>query len=247
MNKLIVPKRFRDLIFIHGDSAETDSLRVATKFSKRHDNVLKAIEELECSTKFREANFFKTTYVDEQGKVRKSYDIAKDGFYILAMGFTGREAVVWKEEFIEAFNWMTSALRKQYENRMQERILNDAIEADKYARHQYQAGALETKCEALAIADKSANDMIEKATRNHFFEVAKLNMKIDQLTGEVMRVKEVMRMKAEEVSRRARESQQREEISRQRDEISRQKAEIRELKAKVARMQQSGARSRKPK
>ena len=72
---------------------------------------------------------------------------------------------------------------------MQERLINNAIEADKQAQRSYEAGALETKCKALAIADKSAYDTIDKATRNHFFEVTKLNLKIDQLTGEVMRLK----------------------------------------------------------
>lgn len=242
MNKLVVPKQFKDLIFLDGESAETDSLRVAAKFSKRHDNVLKAIEELECSPAFREANFFESTYVDVIGRELKSYSITKDGFYILAMGFTGREAMAWKEKFIEAFNWMASALRKQYEQkaladkeryekRMQERRINDAIEADKQAQRSYEAGVHESKCKALAIADKSAYDMIDRETRNHFFEVARLNLKIDQLTGEVMR------LKAEEVNRKVRDAQQREEISRQR-------VEIRELRAEVRELKQGGARRR---
>lgn len=199
MKHLVVPKQFKDLIFIDGDSAETDSLRVADKFNKRHADVIRAIENLECSAEFREANFFESTYVDEIGKVQKYYDMARDGFYILAMGFTGREAMAWKEKFIEAFNWMASALRTQYEQkaladkeryekRMQERRINDAIEADKQARLSYEAGALETKCKALAIADKSAQDMIDKATQNYTFELMKRDLKIDQLTGKVMRL-----------------------------------------------------------
>ena len=216
MNKLVVPKQFKDLIFIVGDLAETDSLRVATKFNKRHDNVLRAIEELECSTEFREENFFECTHTDEQGKPRKSYVITKNGFYILAMGFTGREAMDWKEKFIKAFNWMEATLRKRYEQkaladkeryekRMQEKIINNAIEADRHAQLQYQAGVLETKCAALAIADKSAYDMIDRATRNHFFEAARLNLKLDQLPGEVMRLKaEVGRLRQGGAHRRNR-------------------------------------------
>jgi hypothetical protein len=32
--------------------------------------------------------------------------MTRDGFTILAMGFTGKEAMAWKEKFIQAFNML---------------------------------------------------------------------------------------------------------------------------------------------
>jgi len=83
------------------------SREVAAKFGKRHDNVLRALTEQvipALSEQFRGLNFEVATYGDEQGKPRQEYLMTKDGFMILAMGFTGEDAMRWKEAFIDAFN-----------------------------------------------------------------------------------------------------------------------------------------------
>lgn len=82
------------------------SLLVADKFGKRHDNVLQAIEKLECSKRFRLLNFKESSYLTSQGKEQPMFQMTRDGFSFLAMGFTGKEAAAWKERFIEAFNAM---------------------------------------------------------------------------------------------------------------------------------------------
>jgi Rha family phage regulatory protein len=56
------------------------------------------------SEQFSQLNFEEATYSDEHGKPRQEYRMTKDGFMILAMGFTGGEAMKWKEAFIDAFN-----------------------------------------------------------------------------------------------------------------------------------------------
>ena len=84
----------------------TDSLTVAAVFGKRHDNVLQSIQKLDCSKKFSVLNFQETFYDDEQGKKRPKYEIARDGFSFLVMGFRGKLAAHWKEKYIEAFNAM---------------------------------------------------------------------------------------------------------------------------------------------
>lgn len=91
-----------------GDSGalKTTSLIVAEKFGKDHANVLKALENLECSQEFRAVNFNASSYLSRQGKSLPMVEMTRDGFMFLAMGFTGREAAVWKERFIEAFNQM---------------------------------------------------------------------------------------------------------------------------------------------
>lgn len=93
--------------------ATTTSLQVAEYFGKQHYRILRAIENLECSSEFRLANFGETPYTDPQnGQTYPAYTITKDGFVFLAMGFTGKEAAKWKEAYITAFNAMEAKLTK---------------------------------------------------------------------------------------------------------------------------------------
>jgi hypothetical protein len=58
---------------------------------------------------FSELNFEPAEYIDEQGKPRPSYDLTRDGFALLVMGFTGKKAMAWKVKYINAFNAMEKA------------------------------------------------------------------------------------------------------------------------------------------
>lgn len=102
-----------DLVFIEAGSPRTTSLLVAGKFGKRHGDVLRAIENLECSEKFRQRNFASSSYISEQNKHQPMFTITRDGFTFLAMGFTGRKAAAWKEEYIAAFNEMERELTRR--------------------------------------------------------------------------------------------------------------------------------------
>ena len=95
----------------HGE-VWTTSLLIAEKFGKRHADVLRAIEKLECSTGFTERNFALSEYTDQTGRTLPMYRISRDGFSFLAMGFTGRAVAHWKERFITAFNQMEHELRR---------------------------------------------------------------------------------------------------------------------------------------
>lgn len=90
--------------------ATTTSNQLAENFGKRHDHVLRAIRNLDCSPEFNARNFGAVEYADEKGEKRPAYTITRDGFVFLAMGFTGKEAAQWKEAYIEAFNAMEAAL-----------------------------------------------------------------------------------------------------------------------------------------
>lgn len=100
------------LVTSSGGKSITTSLMVAEKFGKAHKNVLRAIDKLECSPEFRRLNFAPAEYVDDQGKPRPMFSITRDGFSLLAMGFTGREAMQWKERYIAAFSAMDLELRR---------------------------------------------------------------------------------------------------------------------------------------
>lgn len=91
----------------------TTSLVIAEKFGKRHDTVLRAIRKLECSADFHLRNFAEISAMDSYGRQQPCFNVTRDGFSFLAMGFTGKEAAKWKEKFIEAFNAMERTLRQQ--------------------------------------------------------------------------------------------------------------------------------------
>jgi len=95
----------------HGE-VWTTSLLIADRFGKRHADVLRAVEKLECSDDFTERNFALSDYTDATGRRLPMYRITRDGFAFLAMGFTGRGAAAWKEAFIAAFGKMERELRR---------------------------------------------------------------------------------------------------------------------------------------
>jgi Rha family phage regulatory protein len=95
----------------HGE-VWTTSLLIADRFDKRHADVLRAVEKLECSAGFAERNFALSEYVDATGRKQPMYRITRDGFSLLAFGFTGRAAAVWKEAFVDAFSRMERELRR---------------------------------------------------------------------------------------------------------------------------------------
>lgn len=103
----------------------TTSLMVAEKFGKEHARVLRDIRELECSEKFRVGNFAESSYTNSQNKKQPMYEMTRDGFSLLVMGYTGKEAMKFKEDFIDAFNVMEEELKRIYTERQQWQIERD--------------------------------------------------------------------------------------------------------------------------
>ena len=91
----------------------TTSLKMAEVFGKRHDLVLRAIRTLNAPAEFVARNFAGYTYIAANGKQNPAYQITRDGFTLLAMGFTGKEAMRFKVAYIEAFNAMARKLAAQ--------------------------------------------------------------------------------------------------------------------------------------
>ena len=91
----------------------TTSVIVAKKFGREHRNVLRDIENLDCSDEFRALNFERTTYKSVQGHDKPMYLMTRDGFSFLCMGFTGEKAAKWKEAYISAFNKMEAVLLRE--------------------------------------------------------------------------------------------------------------------------------------
>jgi len=116
-------------VFIQDQQIKTDSLKVADAFGKRHDNIIRAVEKIismdftdlnfegskqkTSFNKFIELNFELSEYQDATGRKLPMYEMTKDGWMFLVMGFTGEKAAQIKVSFIEAFNQMADLLQKQ--------------------------------------------------------------------------------------------------------------------------------------
>jgi len=101
------------LVINYNEKVTTTSLLVARKFGKEHKNVLRDIENLECSGEFRALNFEPSSYKSIQNKDVTMFIMTRDGFSRLVMGFTGAHAARFKEEFIEGFNRMEAFLKAE--------------------------------------------------------------------------------------------------------------------------------------
>ena len=99
-----------DAVFIQNQQVKTTSLKVADIFNKQHKDVLRKLESLDCSPDFIERNFALNEYKDSIGRTLPMYEMTKDGFIFLVMGFTGAAAARIKEAYINTFNQMAAML-----------------------------------------------------------------------------------------------------------------------------------------
>lgn len=124
----------------------TDSRNVAEVFGKQHNHVLRDIKNLEKDVSNFGQMFFEGTMPDSYGREQRIYFMNRDGFTLLAMGFTGKDAMQWKLKYIDAFNRLEKAWNSpeavmaralQYANNQltvitqQNQALTDKIEQDK--------------------------------------------------------------------------------------------------------------------
>lgn len=99
-----------DLVINKTGKPLTTSKVISDSFGKIHRDVMRSIKNLECSDEFRARNFAQSSYVSPQNKTLDCFEITRDGFAFLCMGFTGEKAASWKEKYIAAFNAMEISL-----------------------------------------------------------------------------------------------------------------------------------------
>lgn len=103
-----------DLVEVENGKPVTTSLKVAEYFGKEHKHVMRDIREKilpYVSDSFGQSNFGPSCYWNEQNKEQPMYILTRDGFTMVAMGYTGAKAMKFKEDYITAFNRMEEALR----------------------------------------------------------------------------------------------------------------------------------------
>ncbi len=104
MNKLVV---------INNNQIVVSSKDIAEHFGKDHKHVLESIREILVAENSA-TKFYQETTHQNRGKDYKAYLMNRDGFSLLAMGFTGKKALQWKLKYIEAFNEMEETLKQGY-------------------------------------------------------------------------------------------------------------------------------------
>ncbi|MDB8552951.1 Rha family transcriptional regulator [Turicibacter sanguinis] len=93
--------------------AVVSSRVVAYDFDKQHHHVTQAIENFISENSLLKNMFIESTYKTDRGRTYKEYLLTRDGFSLLVMGFTGKEALQWKLQYIEAFNKMEEYIKQQ--------------------------------------------------------------------------------------------------------------------------------------
>ena len=116
------------IVYQHNGQPAVSSRDVAEQFGKEHKHVLRDIENLisggepkigpsskgpsvTTENSVLTSMFWKDEYTTVQNRKMPMYYMNRDGFTLLAMGFTGKEALTWKLKYIQAFNMMEAQAR----------------------------------------------------------------------------------------------------------------------------------------
>lgn len=101
-----------NLVTTDNNKLITELKVVAEHFGKRTQDLQRTIRNLINTDETLQSEFIKTTYVDSKGETRPTYYLTQEGFALLVMGFTGKEALKWKRTFYKAFEEMRLELNK---------------------------------------------------------------------------------------------------------------------------------------
>jgi anti-repressor protein len=101
-----------ELVFSSGSKVLTNSVLVAKKFGKEHKHVLESIRKIMTAENSAVLGMFEeSNYLNEQNKKQPMFIMNRDGFTLLAMGFTGKQAMDFKLDYIGAFNKMEATIK----------------------------------------------------------------------------------------------------------------------------------------
>lgn len=120
----------KSLVVLENDQAVTTSLQIAESFEREHHDVIKSINRLEKDIGTFSEMFRETNIEDSYGRDRKAYYMNRDGFTLLAMGFTGKKALEFKLEYINQFNKMERSINELYhvsKTALTNNIMNDIV------------------------------------------------------------------------------------------------------------------------
>ena len=149
------------LVEVQNGQVVVSSKQVAEHFDKLHKDVLETIREI-LKAENSALRFFNETIYKVEGN-NKSYPMFlmnRDGFTLLAMGFTGKKALEWKLKYIQAFNVMEEQIKSLLAPSYQ---IADPIErAKKWIEEESQRRQLAEKNEVLTVENKELIQQLEE-------------------------------------------------------------------------------------
>lgn len=103
------------VVFMKDGEVFASSRDVAAFFEKRHDNILRDIDDMLTtggSSELRNLFVERMVFHEQARKEVRTFDMKRDGFTLLAVGFTGAKALRFKLKYIAQFNAMEAELRR---------------------------------------------------------------------------------------------------------------------------------------
>lgn len=101
-----------NLVVMNNHQAVTTSLKVAEVFEKNHRDVMEKIRNLTAENSAVKKMFVEDNYLNNRNQQQPMYYMNRDGFTLLAMGFTGSKAMEFKLKYIDAFNQMENQIKE---------------------------------------------------------------------------------------------------------------------------------------
>ena len=160
-----------ELVIMHDRQAVTSSLQVAETFEKRHGNILRNINSIKKDVLNFKEMFVESTEPDSYGRDRRMYYMNRDGFTLLAMGFTGKKAMQFKLKYIEAFN----SMEKQLSVKTDSYMIQDPIKrAERWIEEQRELKEVQKKLEIAKPKAQFADAISTSKTSISITTLAKL-------------------------------------------------------------------------
>lgn len=144
-----------ELVIMHDRQAVTTSLKVAKVFEKEHRNVMQSIKNLTAENSATRKMFIEDSYLNSRNQRFPMFYMNRDGFTLLAMGFTGSKAMEFKLKYIDAFNKMEEQIRNQ-----SLQVLNQSTDDLKRANLLYKIANLTSDEELKEESLKSSYELV---------------------------------------------------------------------------------------
>lgn len=161
----------------------TDSLKVAQVFGKQHKNVMQQVRNLlgSAENSAHKNWFYKSTYLDVQGKQQPLFVMNRDGFSLLAMSLTGEKALQFKVAFIELFDKMEATIKGNIQAPATPAIPKTFAEALRLAASQQEQ--IEEQQRLLEAKDKQIEESAPRVLFSQAVESAESSILIGELAN----------------------------------------------------------------
>lgn len=155
-----------------------NSRDVAKTFGKEPKHINEAIKKLTVEYSTVKNMFVESQYKSSRGRMETEYWMTRDGFSLLAMGFTGKKAIQWKLKYIEAFNAMEERLKSGDTLTDEERL-----KLQLFSKDAAEVAAAHNKLVDMAV-DKATAPLIPKAEFCDAVAVSENSISFGKFAGE---------------------------------------------------------------